>query len=162
MAAKTMNDLFTETVRDLYDAEKKILKALPKMAEKASSEELRKAFEEHEQQTGEHVARLEEIFDLIGENAKGKKCEAIEGLIAEGEELMKEVKDGEVLDAGLLAGAQAVEHYEIARYGTLREWAELLGYDEAIPLIEETLGEEKETDDKLTRLAKSRVNKRAA
>lgn len=162
MAAKTMNELFTETVRDLYDAETKILKALPKMAEKVTSEELRSAFEEHEQQTGEHVARLEEIFDLIGEKAKWKKCEAIEGLIAEGEELMKEVKDGEVLDAGLLAGAQAVEHYEIARYGTLREWAELLGYDEAIPLIEETLGEEKETDEKLTKLAKSRVNKRAA
>lgn len=162
MTAKTLKDLYLETARDIYYAENKILEALPKMAEKASSEALTEAFEEHRRETTEHVSRLERIFEMLGEKASGKKCDAIEGLIEEGEELMKEVEDQSVLDAGLLAGAQAVEHYEIARYGTLREWAAELGYDDAIPLIEETLEEEKAADEKLNKIALDRVNRAAA
>ena len=162
MTAKTLGDLYLETARDIYYAEKKILEALPKMSEKVGSEELRSAFEEHRKETEGHVDRLEQFFEMLGEKPTGKKCDAIEGLVDEGEELMADVEDRQVLDAGLLAGAQAVEHYEIARYGTLREWSAVLGYEDAIPLIDATLEEEKAADEKLNRLAMDGVNKAAA
>ncbi len=162
MTVKTMDDLLIEGLKDIYYAEKKILKALPKMANKASSDQLRNAFTNHVKETEDHVARLEKIFKLLGRKASGKRCDAIEGIVAEGEELMKEVKDREVLDAGLLAGAQAVEHYEIARYGTLRAWAAQLGLDDAVPLIERTLDEEKATDGRLSEIANDQVNEFAA
>src|SRR6185312_12881457 len=155
---KTLQDLFEATLRDIYYAEKAILKALPKMAKKASSEELAAAFEEHLQQTEGQVDRLEKIFKMIGKAARGKKCEAIEGLAKEADEIIKEAKSDTVRDAGMLAAAQAVEHYEISRYGTLKAWAEKLGMNEAARLLGETLEEEKETDDKLTDLAESEVN----
>lgn len=155
---ETLQDLFEETLRDIYYAEKAILKALPKMAKKASSEDLVAAFEEHLQQTEGQVARLEKIFKLIGKSARGKKCEAIEGLTKEADEIIKEAKSDTVRDAGMLAAAQAVEHYEISRYGTLKAWAEKLGKDEAAGLLDETLQEEKETDEKLTELAESEIN----
>jgi len=155
---KTLPDLFEATLRDIYYAEKAILKALPKMAKKASSEELAAAFEEHLQQTEGQVDRLEKIFKMIGKAARGKKCEAIEGLAKEADEIIKEAKSDTVRDAGMLAAAQAVEHYEISRYGTLKAWAEKLGMNEAARLLGETLEEEKETDDKLTDLAESEIN----
>jgi ferritin-like metal-binding protein YciE len=155
---KTLQDLFEATLRDIYYAEKAILKALPKMAKKASSEELAAAFEEHLQQTEGQVDRLEKIFKMIGKAARGKKCEAIEGLAKEADEIIKEAKSDTVRDAGMLAAAQAVEHYEISRYGTLKAWAEKLGMNEAARLLGETLEEEKETDDKLTDLAESEIN----
>jgi ferritin-like metal-binding protein YciE len=141
----------------MYDAEKRILKALPKMAKAASSEELQAAFEEHRDQTEQQIARLEEIFELLDKPARGKKCLGVEGLVAEGAELMKEDAQPAVLDAGLIASAQKVEHYEIASYGTLATYAKILGLDEAVELLETTLAEEKETDEKLTELA-SQVN----
>jgi ferritin-like metal-binding protein YciE len=155
---ETLQDLFEDTLRDIYYAEKAILKALPKMAKKASSEDLAAAFREHLQQTEGQVERLEKIFKLIGKAARGKKCEAIEGLTKEADEIIKEAKSDTVRDAGMLAAAQAVEHYEIARYGTLKAWAEKLGMDEAAGLLDETLREEKETDEKLTELAESEIN----
>jgi ferritin-like metal-binding protein YciE len=163
MAAKqkTLDDLFEDTLKDIYYAENKILKALPKMAKAAHSDELRAAFEKHEKQTEEHVSRLEKVFDLIETPAKGKKCPAIEGIIEEGAEIIKEFKRAPALDAGLVSAAQAVEHYEIARYGTLKRWAEQMGMDEAVGLLDDTLGEEKETDASLTELADSMVNEQA-
>src|SRR4249919_3085826 len=143
---KTLQDLFHDTLKDIYFAEKKILSALPKMAKAAQSQELKAAFEKHETETKDHVARLEEIFDEIGERPRGKTCDAIMGIIEEGQEVMKEFKGAPALDAGLLAAAQAVEHYEIARYGTLKTWAAELGLDEAVKLLEATLAEEKKTD----------------
>jgi len=163
MAAKqkTLDDLFEDTLKDIYYAENKILKALPKMAKAAHSDELRAAFEKHEKQTEKHVSRLEKVFDLIDTPAKGKKCQAIEGIIEEGAEIMKEFKRAPALDAGLVSAAQAVEHYEIARYGTLKRWAEQMGLDEAVGLLDETLGEEKDTDTSLTELADTMVNEQA-
>jgi len=155
---ETLHDLFEETLKDIYYAEKAILKALPKMAKKAGSEDLAAAFKEHLAQTEGQVERLEEIFKLIDKPARGKKCEAIEGLTKEAEEIMKDAKTDTVRDAGMLAAAQAVEHYEISRYGTLKAWAEKLGLDEAAALLDETLQEEKETDAKLTELAESEIN----
>jgi ferritin-like metal-binding protein YciE len=155
---ETLQDLFLETLKDIYYAEKAILKALPKMAKKASSEDLAAAFETHKDETEGQVARLEEIFTLLGKPARGKKCHAIDGIIEEGQEIIKEAKDDTVRDAGMLAAAQAVEHYEISRYGTLKAWAEKLGLNEAAELLDATLEEEKTTDEKLTELAESEIN----
>jgi ferritin-like metal-binding protein YciE len=158
---KTLHDLFHDTLKDIYFAEKKILGALPKMAKAAQSDELRAAFEKHEQETEEHVNRLEQVFEEIDHKPQGKTCDAILGIIAEGQEVMKEYKGKPALDAGLLAAAQAVEHYEISRYGTLKTWAAQLGLDEAVKLIDATLAEEKKTDRALTELAESEVNQHA-
>jgi ferritin-like metal-binding protein YciE len=161
-AVINLSDLFVEMLKDIYYAEKKILKALPKMAkslDKGSS--LAAAFEKHREQTVGQVERLEEVFKIIGKPAKAKKCEAIEGLSKEADELMEEVECNSTLEAGLLAGAQAVEHYEIARYGTLVEWAKLLGHDDAAELLQETLDEEKETDELLNEMATSAINEKA-
>jgi ferritin-like metal-binding protein YciE len=158
---KTLDDLFHETLKDIYYAEKKILTALPKMAKAAQSEELQAAFEKHERETKGQVDRLERVFAMIKQPAKGKTCDAINGMIDEGKEVMKEFRGCAALDAGLLASAQAVEHYEISRYGTLKTWAKQLGLDDAATLLQETLQEEKKTDEALTELAESTVNREA-
>ncbi|TMI99504.1 MAG: ferritin-like domain-containing protein [Alphaproteobacteria bacterium] len=158
---KTLQDLFHDTLKDIYFAEKKILTALPKMAKAANSDELRAAFEKHEAETEDQVERLEQVFRIIDETPKGKTCDAIMGLIEEGQEIMKEYKGAPALDAGLLAAAQAVEHYEISRYGTLKTWAQELGLNQAVKLLDQTLTEEKETDESLTELAESLVNQQA-
>jgi ferritin-like metal-binding protein YciE len=149
---KNLQELFHETLKDIYFAEKKILSALPKMAKAAQSQGLKAAFEKHESETEEHVARLEKVFEEIDETPRGKTCDAIMGIIEEGQEVMKEFKGAPALDAGLLAAAQAVEHYEIARYGTLKTWAAELGLNQAVKLLDTTLGEEKKTDETLTKL----------
>ena len=136
---KTLQTLFHDTLKDIYFAEKKILSALPKMAKAVDSDELRAAFQKHRNETEEHVNRLTQVFEEIDESPKGKTCDAINGIIAEGEEIMREYKGAPALDAGLLAAAQAVEHYEISRYGTLKTWASELGLDEAASLLEATL-----------------------
>ena len=158
---KTLDDLFEETLKDIFYAENKILKALPKMAKAAQSDELKAAFEKHLKETEEHVARLEQVFGLIEAAPRGKKCEAIEGIIDEGADIMKEFKGAPALDAGLVSAAQAVEHYEIARYGTLKRWAEMMDLDSAAQLLDETLEEEKKTDAALTELADAQANERA-
>jgi ferritin-like metal-binding protein YciE len=158
---KTLQDLFHDTLKDIYFAEKKILTALPKMAKAAHAEELRTAFEKHESQTHGHVERLENVFAMIDQTPRGKTCDAIMGLIEEGHEVMKDYKDTPALDAGLLAAAQAVEHYEISRYGTLKTWASELGLQDAADLLDATLAEEKQTDADLTVLAASLVNQEA-
>ena len=158
---KNLQELFHDTLKDIYFAEKKILSALPKMAKAAHSEDLKAAFEKHESETEEHVARLEKVFEEIGKAPRGKTCDAIMGIIEEGQEVMKEFKGTPALDAGLLAAAQAVEHYEIARYGTLKTWAEELGLKQAVKLLQATLAEEKKTDETLTKLAESEVNQHA-
>jgi ferritin-like metal-binding protein YciE len=162
MSEKDLNALFLDTVKDIYYAEKQIYKALPKMAKAARSDQLRAAFEKHHDETEGHIERLEQIFQLLGKPARGKKCDAIEGIIDEGEEVMDEYEDTPALDAGLLAAAQAVEHYEISRYGTLKSWADKLGLKEAVKLLDETLAEEKKTDELLSKIAVSAVNKQAA
>lgn len=161
MPEKNLQELFHETLKDIYFAEKKILGALPKMAKAAQSGELKAAFEKHERETEEHVTRLEKVFAEIDETPRGKTCDAIMGIIAEGQEVMKEFKGKPALDAGLLAAAQAVEHYEIARYGTLKTWAAELGFSQAVKLLDTTLSEEKKTDEALTRLAEADVNQHA-
>jgi ferritin-like metal-binding protein YciE len=158
---KNLQELFHETLKDIYFAEKKILSALPKMAKAAQSEDLKAAFQKHETETEEHVVRLEKVFEEIDEAPRGKTCDAIMGIIEEGQELMKEFKGAPALDAGLLAAAQAVEHYEIARYGTLKTWATELGLKQSSKLLGSTLNEEKKTDETLTRLAESEVNQHA-
>jgi ferritin-like metal-binding protein YciE len=155
---KTLHDLFEDTLKDIYYAEKKILTALPKLAKAAQSEELAAAFEKHRAETEGQIQRLEQVFEIIEQPAKGKKCPAIEGIIDEGKEIMDEFKGMPALDAGLLAGAQAVEHYEITRYGTLIAWAQKLGLRQAVPLLQQTLKEEKATDEALTRLAEAAIN----
>jgi ferritin-like metal-binding protein YciE len=155
---KTLQDLFVDTLKDIYFAEKKILSSLPKMAKAAQSQHLKAAFQKHAGETDTQISRLEEVFKSIGEGPKGKKCDAIMGIIEEGQEVMKEYKGQAALDAGLLAAAQAVEHYEISRYGTLKCWAGELGYDQAVKLLDATLAEEKNTDRSLTQLAESEVN----
>ena len=155
---KHLKELFHDTLKDIYFAEKKILGALPKMAKAAQSEQLKAAFTKHEGETEEQVARLEKVFKSIGETPKGKTCDAIMGILDEGKEVMDEYKGMPALDAGLLAAAQAVEHYEISRYGTLRTWANELGYKDAVKLLDATLKEEKATDSTLTQLAVSEVN----
>ena len=162
MAEKDLSDLFVDTLKDIYYAEKQIYKALPKMAKAAASDELRAAFEKHHGETEGQIERLEQIFEMIGKPARGKKCDAIEGIIDEGKEIMEEYADTPALDAGLLAGAQAVEHYEISRYGTLKSWAIKLGMKDAAKLLDQTLAEEKKTDDALTKLADTAVNAEAA
>lgn len=153
MKMATLKDLFVEELKDLYSAEKQLIKALPKMAKAATSEELKAGFLEHLDQTKGHAERLEQVFELLGQKPKAKTCKAMEGLIEEGKELLEEDAEPEVLDAGLIAAAQRVEHYEIAGYGCVRTYAELLGEDEARDLLQETLDEEAETDKKLTELA---------
>lgn len=158
---KTLDDLFYDTLKDIYYAERQILKALPKMARGAQSAELKAAFEKHKEQTQGQVERLQKVFEIIGKRAQGKTCEAIEGIIAEGEEVMEEFKGTAALDAGLISAAQAVEHYEISRYGTLKTWAQTLGYKDAVKLLDETLQEEGQTDEELTKLAVANSNKKA-
>ena len=158
---KDLNDLFLDTLKDIYFAEKHILKALPKMAKAAHSDKLRAAFEKHEGETEGHVERLEKVFDLLDKPARSKTCDAIVGILDEGKEIMAEYKGTEALDAGLLAAAQAVEHYEIACYGTLKAWATKLGMTEAVRLLDETLQQEHKTDEALTTLALGTVNSEA-
>ena len=158
---KQLDELFHDTLKDIYFAEKKILATLPKMAKAAQDGELKKAFEKHKTQTEGHVARLEKIFGLIDKKPQGKTCAAIVGITEEGAEIMKEYKGSPALDAGLLAAAQAVEHYEISRYGTMRTWATELGLTEAARLLSQTLDEEKQTDADLTEIAESVVNQEA-
>lgn len=155
---KTLDDLFHDTLKDIYYAERKILKTLPKMARGAKSPELRAAFEKHREQTEGHVERLQQVFEIIGKRAQGKTCDAIEGIIAEGEEILEEFKGTPAGDAGLISAAQAVEHYEITRYGTLKRWAQALGHKDAVKLLDQTLQEEGQTDKDLTKLADSEVN----
>jgi ferritin-like metal-binding protein YciE len=155
---KKLDELFHDTLKDIYYAEKKILVALPKMAKAAQSNDLRAAFEKHRGETEEQIARLEDVFAAIDEKPQGKKCAAIEGIIEEGQEIIKEYKGSAALDAGMLAAAQAVEHYEISRYGTLRAWAEQLGLDDAAKLLDATLKEEEATDEALTELADGAIN----
>lgn len=162
MAQKTLQDLFYEELEDLYDAEKQIVKALPKVAEAVASDELKNALEEHLEQTKEHVNRLEQVFRSIGREAKAKKCEGMKGLLEEGEKVISELDESPVRDAALIGAAQKVEHYEIAGYGTTRTFAQLLGHDEAVELLDETLEEEKEADEKLTDIAESDINIEAA
>jgi ferritin-like metal-binding protein YciE len=158
----TLHELFVDMLRDIYYAEKKILRALPKMAKAVGKQSrLAAAFETHREETEGQVERLEQVFKSIGEKPRGKKCAAIEGLTEEADELMDEVENAATLEAGLLAGPQAVEHYEIARYGTLLEWAKIMGHGEAVKLLEETLAEEKKTDQLLNKMATSRINQDA-
>jgi ferritin-like metal-binding protein YciE len=160
--AKGLEELFSDTLKDIYYAEKQILRALPKMAKSASSGELREAFEKHRQETEGHVERLEQVFEAMGKPARGKTCDAIVGILEEGKEIMEDYAGESALDAGLAASAQAVEHYEIARYGTLRTWADELGMKDASKLLDLTLQEEIKTDQLLTKLATSAVNRKAA
>ncbi|WP_338720647.1 ferritin-like domain-containing protein [Devosia sp. XK-2] len=162
MADKQLDDLFLDTLKDIYFAEKHILKALPKMAKAAVSPDLKAGFEQHQAETEGHVERLEQVFELLGKTPRGKTCDAILGIVEEGKEIMDEFKGSQALDAGLVSAAQAVEHYEIARYGTLATWAKQLGHTEALDLLLETLKEEEATDEKLTKLAKTTVNLKAA
>lgn len=157
----SLEDLFVEELKDLFDAENQLTRALPKMAKSASAPELKAAFQEHLEVTKQQVERLTQVFEEIGKPAKGKRCEAMKGLITEGQELMKEDISPEVLDAGLIGAAQKVEHYEMAGYGTVRTMAEVLGHKEAARLLDQTLKEEGEADKKLTMIAKKFVNARA-
>lgn len=160
MEHQALKELYIDELRDIYNAENQLVKALPKMAKAANSDDLRNGFEQHLEQTRGHVQRLETIFKDLGEKPSGKKCKAMEGLVAEGQETMDEDYEDDLMDAALIAAAQRVEHYEIAAYGTVRTYAELLGEDNAVQLLEQTLEEEKETDQKLTDLA-SDINVKA-
>ena len=162
MANKDLKALFHHTLKDTYFAENAILKALPQMAEAAQSEELRGAFAVHLEETRNQVKRLEQVFRMLGEKPEGVECKAIQGIIEEGQEVMREFQGGEALDAGLIASAQAVEHYEIARYGTLIAWAKQLGREDCARVLQQTLDEEKATDQKLTAIAESKINPKAA
>lgn len=161
MADKTLNDLFYETLRDIYYAERKILKSLPKMARNAQSEKLKNAFLKHRDETEGQVERLQQVFEIIGKSARAKTCPAIDGIVEEAEEIMEDFKGMPALDAGLLAAAQAVEHYEISRYGTLATWARELGMKDAVTLLEQTLAEESKTDEALSKIAETAVNQAA-
>jgi len=161
MKLDTLKKLYVEELRDVYNAEQQLVKALPKMAKAASSDELREALELHLDETKGHVERLDQIFESLDESAKGKTCKAMKGLIEEGSEILEEKGEDSVLDAGIIAAAQKVEHYEIATYGTLRTWADLLNQDEAAGLLQETLDEEGEADKKLNELAEEIVNPEA-
>lgn len=162
MAARNLKDLLLHTLKDVYFAEHEILKALPKMAQAAQHAELRQAFEAHHAQTEQQVRRLDDVFALLDQKPQAEPCQAIQGIIAEGQEVIETFAGGPALDAGLIAAAQAVEHYEIARYGALRSWAELAGLDDAADLLDETLAEEKATDAKLSELAEARANPESA
>ncbi len=159
---KTMDDLFVHTLRDIYYAEKQITKALPKMIEKSSNPQLKQGFEKHLQETEGHISNLDEVFRMMDLEAKGVDCPAIDGIIKEANEVAGEVDDKNVLDAALIAAAQAVEHYEITRYGTLVTWAQELGHKDCADILKRNLAEEKATDEKLTKLAESRINLAAA
>jgi ferritin-like metal-binding protein YciE len=161
MQSKTLDVLFHETLKDIYYAERKILRALPKMARGTQSSELRAAFEKHQDETQIHVERLQQVFDAIGKPARGKTCPAIDGIIEEGEAALQSFAESPALDASLIAAAQAVEHYEIARYGTLLRWAQVMGNKEAAELLEQTLQEETMTDETLTLIADGSVNQAA-
>jgi ferritin-like metal-binding protein YciE len=161
MAEKKLEDLFYDTLKDIYYAERKIVKALPKMARGAQSKELKAAFQKHLDETETQIERLQQVFEILGKRAQGKTCPAIDGIIEEGEEILDEYKNTEALDAGLVSAAQAVEHYEITRYGTLKRWAEELGMKDAVKLLDQTLAEEKKTDEDLTSLADASANQKA-
>lgn len=161
MRTKTLEALFYDTLKDVFYAEKKILKSLPKMAKAAQSPELVAAFEKHEAETEIQIERLEQVFEILGKRPQGKTCPAIDGIIEEGQEIMEEYEGTPALDAGLLAAAQAVEHYEISRYGTLKRWAQLLGLKDAVKLLDETLQEEGKTDQSLSKLADKQINDKA-
>jgi ferritin-like metal-binding protein YciE len=161
MKLDTLHKLYVEELRDIYNAENQLLKVLPKMAKAASSEELKTAFEDHLSETKDHVDRLDEIFKGLDENPKGKTCKAMKGLVEEGSEILEEEGEESVLDAGIIAAAQKVEHYEIASYGTVRSWANLLGEEEAADLLQQTLDEEGEADKRLNELAQEIVNPEA-
>jgi ferritin-like metal-binding protein YciE len=159
---KTLDDLFLETLKDIYYAEKKLVTTLPKMAKAAQDEKLAEGFMMHAEETEGHVERLEQIFEMLGKPARGKTCDAIVGIVEEGKSIMEEFKGTIALDAGLVAAGQAAEHYEIARYGALRTWANQLGMSDAVKLLDQTLAEEKAADQKLTELAMSQENVKAA
>jgi ferritin-like metal-binding protein YciE len=161
MPIKNMDDLFLEQIKDLYDAEKQLVKALPKLAKAANSEDLRQGFQEHLEQTKGHLQRLEQIFEMLGKKASGSKCEAMQGLVEEGAEVIDKIDASPLRDAALIGAAQKVEHYEIAGYGTCRTFAQIIGQSEAASLLGQTLDEEKETDQKLTEIAGSMVNEEA-
>lgn len=161
MKSASLDQMFHEHLRDIYYAERKILRTLPKMARAATSKELKAAFEKHRGETETQIERLQQVFELLGKRAQGKTCPAIDGILEEGEEVMDTYKDSPALDAGLIAAAQAVEHYEMARYGTLRSWAGVLGMTEAEELLQATLAEETATDEALTSLAEASVNEEA-
>ena len=161
MSVKTMDDLFVATLKDIYYAEKQILKALPAMVKKAGGPELKDALETHRQETEGLVDRLEQVFKMLDVPARGKKCDAIEGIISEAKEHMEEIEDEQVLDAGMIGSAQAVEHYEICRYGTLIEWAKDLGHKDAVSLLQKNLDEEKNADKLLSQIARSSSNRKA-
>lgn len=158
---KNLNDLFLHTLKDIYYAEKQLVKAIPKMEEKATDNALKKGFKAHLKQTETHVQRLEKVFEICGVKPSGEKCDAIDGIIKEAESVMKDIKDEETRDAAIIAAAQAAEHYEIARYGALISWAGNLGMDEAKNILRDTLAEEKDEDSKLTRLAEDKLNAKA-
>ncbi|MEO8420437.1 MAG: ferritin-like domain-containing protein [Hyphomicrobium sp.] len=162
MKIENLSDLFLHTVKDIYFAENQIVKALPKMIKASDSKELAHAFEAHLEETKEQITRLEKVFKLLGKKPEGEKCPAIEGILKEGEELMKEIKDPDTRDAAMIAAAQAVEHYEITRYGTLVSWGELLGLTDAVKILAVTLKEEHGADAKLSKLAENKLNKQAA
>ena len=159
---KTLNDLFLDTLKDIFFAEKQILKALPKMARAARSDEAKAGFLKHRDETQEQIVRLEQVFEIVGKPARGKMCEAIQGIIAEGEEIMEEYKGTAALDAGLISSAQTVEHYEIARYSTLKSWAAQLGLDGAVRLLDANLQEEIATDQRLAALGEAAANPKAS
>ena len=162
MVEKTINDLFYDTLKDIYFAERQILKTLPKLAKAAKSEELKSAFLTHRDETEGQVDRLQTVFEMIGKRPQTKTCEAIKGILEEGDEIMQEYAGSEALDAGLLAGGQAVEHYEMSRYGTLKTWATQLGMRDVAALLDQTLQEEEKTDALLSKLAQAKVNLKAA
>jgi ferritin-like metal-binding protein YciE len=161
MKIETMEDLFLEQVEDLYDAEKRLVKALPKMAEASTSQTLRQAIESHLMETEGHVTRLESVFRALGQDPKGQTCDAMKGLVSEGEDIISDIDQSPLRDAGIIAAANRVEHYEIAAYGSARTFAEILGLHEAATLLEQTLQEEKNADQKLTQLAESMINDQA-
>ncbi len=162
MTVKTMEDLFIDTLKDIYYAEKQILKALPGMIKKAGNSKLKEALDTHRRETEGHVARLEQVFELMEVPARGKKCDAIEGIITEAKKHMEEIEDQKILDAGMIGSAQAVEHYEMTRYGTLIAWAKQIGLDGAVDLLKANLAEEKHADDLLSEIAEASVNQKAA
>lgn len=162
MAMKNLDDLFVHMLRDMYYAERQIQKTLPRMARKAQSKELREAFEHHAEETGDQIEKLERIFEMRELKPRGVTCEAMNGILEEAKEIMSETEDKDALDAGMIASAQAVEHYEISRYGTMAAWAKQLGMDEAAGIIGEILAQEKQTDEKLSQLAEAALNKQAA
>ena len=161
-AEKTLNDLFLEVLKDMYSAEKQILRALPKMSKSSESEDLARAFEKHREETEGQIERIEQVFEMMDKPARAKTCEAMKGIVQEANEVAQEFKSSEALDAGLIAAAQTVEHYEITRYGTLRSWATQLGLDDAAKLLNQSLEEEKKTDKLLTQFAEQQANAKAA